>query len=176
MLLLLHVSLLSWSGLCHIPNLGKHKPISQYHYASAFYCKYSTVMKISDTKNQRYSVFHYVPDIIISWTYACRFSYTCICLLLNFCICVCVCLCICARCGGEGSPPPSYKWYHESSNLSLDLGEREATSSRFGDRLSPYDDEDDEDDDEEDEGSHRSWRPFLFHSREQKQKSKIIFQ
>ena len=100
-------------------------------------------MKISDTKNQRYSVFQYVPDIIISWTYACRFSYTCICLLLNFCICVCVCLCICARCGGEGSPPPSYKWYHESSNLSLDLGEREATSSRFGDRLSPYDDEDD---------------------------------
>ena len=124
LLLLLHVSLLSWSGLCHIPNLGKHKPRSQYHHASAFYCKYSTVMKISDTQNQRYGVLQYVPDIIISWTNGCRISCTCICLVLNFCICVCVCLCICARCGGEGSPPPSYKWYHESSNLSLDLGER----------------------------------------------------
>ena len=94
LLLLLHVSLLSWSGLCHIPNLGKHKPRSQYHHASAFYCKYSTVMKISDTQNQRYGVLQYVPDIIISWTNGCRISCTCICFVLNFCICVCVCACV----------------------------------------------------------------------------------
>ena len=93
MLLLLHVSLLSWSGLCHIPNLGKHKPRSQYHHASAFYCKYSTVMKISDTQNQCIAIcswYHNILDLRRSYfmyvyLLSFEFLYLCVCVLVYLC-------------------------------------------------------------------------------------------